>query len=103
MVRAAGSALASKRRWGCSSVRAAQAAHVLPLPIATSHRAQGDIQGMQDQVRVLAVHAGQNAAEASGSVSRIKELDRVKRNMEAACSTLKEATELSGMFIKVRA
>lgn len=65
-------------------------------------RAQGDIQGMQDQVKVLASHAARDAKEAADSVVTIRQLDLVKRNMESACSTLKEATELSGMFIKVR-
>jgi hypothetical protein len=42
-----------------------------------------------------------HAAEAASSVATITTLDRVKRNMELACSTLREATELSGLFIKV--
>lgn len=62
---------------------------------------QGDVQGMQDQVRVLAGRVSGEAREASSAVSHLQQLDGVKRNMEAAFSTLKEATELSGMFIKV--
>lgn len=64
---------------------------------------QGDIQGMQDQVKILAGQVSRDASEASASVSTIAALDHVKRNMESACSTLKEATELSGLFIKVEA
>lgn len=57
---------------------------------------------MQDQVKVLAGQVSRDATDAAESVATIAKLDHVKKNMESACSTLKEATELSGLFIKVR-
>lgn len=49
----------------------------------------------------LASGIKRDAASASESVTDLKQLDRVKSNMESACSTLKEATELSSLFVKV--
>mmetsp|Transcript_8936 Transcript_8936/g.19078 ORF Transcript_8936/g.19078 Transcript_8936/m.19078 type:complete len:778 (+) Transcript_8936:63-2396(+) len=78
-----------------------QALRRIPFAVQEIYRLQGDIQGMQDQVRVMATEVARGAAVASESVSKLSELDKVKNNMESACSTLKEATELSGLFIKV--
>jgi hypothetical protein len=73
----------------------------IPFAIQEIFRLQGDVQGMQDLVRALLAQVGRDGADAAHSVVNIKELDRVKRNMEGACSTLQEATELSGMFLQV--
>lgn len=73
----------------------------IPYAIQETFRLQGDVQGMQDQVSVLLLQVHKDGAEASQSVSDIAQLDLVKFNMESACSTLKEATELSGLFLKV--
>lgn len=78
-----------------------QAMRRIPFAIQEIFRLQGDVQGMQDLVKTLLVQVGRDGAEASHSVATIKELDRVKRNMDGACNTLQEATELSGMFLKV--
>eukprot|EP00197_Chlamydomonas_leiostraca_P010789 CAMPEP_0202876086 /NCGR_PEP_ID=MMETSP1391-20130828/28472_1 /ASSEMBLY_ACC=CAM_ASM_000867 /TAXON_ID=1034604 /ORGANISM="Chlamydomonas leiostraca, Strain SAG 11-49" /LENGTH=541 /DNA_ID=CAMNT_0049557873 /DNA_START=46 /DNA_END=1668 /DNA_ORIENTATION=+ len=78
-----------------------QAMRRIPFAVQEIYRLQGDIQGMQDQVKLLAGQVSRDAGEAAESVSTIASLDHVKRNMESACSTLKEATELSGLFIKV--
>lgn len=53
------------------------------------------------QMHGLASGIKRDAASASESVTDLKKLDRVKSNMESACSTLKEATELSSLFVKV--
>lgn len=42
-----------------------------------------------------------DARESNGSVASIVQLDMVKRNVESACATLSEATELSSLFVKV--
>jgi hypothetical protein len=42
-----------------------------------------------------------DARESNVSVASIAQLDMVKRNVESACSTLSEATELSSLFVKV--
>lgn len=63
--------------------------------------AQGDIQGMQEQVQVLGEQVAGDAEQLTEAVGPIAELDRVKLHMEGACSTLKEATELSSMFNRV--
>jgi hypothetical protein len=78
-----------------------QAMRRIPFAIQEIFRLQGDVQGMQDLVQTLLVQVGRDGADAATSVAGIRELDRVKRNMEGACNTLQEATELSGMFLKV--
>jgi hypothetical protein len=79
-----------------------QALRRIPFAVQEIYRLQGDIQGMQDQVQALAQGVHLDATEAVESVASLAQLDKVKGNMESACSTLKEATELSGLFIKVR-
>ncbi len=79
-----------------------QALRRIPFAVQEIYRLQGDIQGMQDQVQALAQGVHSDAGAAMESVTSLAQLDRVKGNMESACSTLKEATELSGLFIKVR-
>ncbi|GIL79342.1 hypothetical protein Vretimale_16532 [Volvox reticuliferus] len=79
----------------------AQAMRRIPFAIQEIYRLQGDIQGMQDQVQIMAQTVQRDAEEARGSVAHISELHRVKANMESACNSLKEATELSGLFVKV--
>lgn len=79
----------------------AQAMRRIPFAIQEIYRLQGDIQGMQDQVKIIASQVKRDAAEAAQAVEPISQLDKVKRNMESACSTLKEATELSGLFVLV--
>ncbi|KAJ9517336.1 hypothetical protein QJQ45_016704 [Haematococcus lacustris] len=79
----------------------AQAMRRIPFAVQEIYRLQGDIQGMRDHVKLVAAQVSTHAAEAAASVSVIRKLDRVKSNMELACSTLKEATELSGLFVKV--
>ncbi|GLI65717.1 hypothetical protein VaNZ11_009313 [Volvox africanus] len=79
----------------------AQAMRRIPFAIQEIYRLQGDIQGMQDQVQIMAQTVQRDAEEARASVSHIAELHRVKANMESACNSLKEATELSGLFVKV--
>ncbi|GLC36637.1 hypothetical protein PLESTM_000483600 [Pleodorina starrii] len=83
------------------SDNSAQAMRRIPFAIQEIYRLQGDIQGMQDQVQVMAQTVQRDAGEARASVGHISELHRVKANMESACSSLKEATELSGLFVKV--
>ena len=56
---------------------------------------------MQDGLRGLSGSVKRDATSAMESVADLQQLDKVKRNMESACSTLKEATELSGLFVKV--
>lgn len=80
-----------------------QAMRRIPFAVQEIYRLQGDIQGMQDQMGGLAASVKRDATAAMESVVDLQQLDRVKRNMESACSTLKEATELSGLFIKVTA
>ena len=58
---------------------------------------------MQDGLRGLSGSVKRDATSAMESVADLQQLDKVKRNMESACSTLKEATELSGLFVKVEA
>eukprot|EP00798_Chlamydomonas_sp_ICE-L_P024174 gene24174-9763_t len=78
-----------------------QAMRRIPFAVQEIYRLQGDIQGMQDQVSALATGVRTDASFASESVTSLAELDRVKINMESARNTLTEATELSGLFIKV--
>lgn len=83
------------------SDNSAQAMRRIPFAIQEIYRLQGDIQGMQDQVQVLAGSVQRDATDARGSVEHISQLHLVKANMENACNSLKEATELSGLFVKV--
>ncbi|PNH09245.1 Conserved oligomeric Golgi complex subunit 7, partial [Tetrabaena socialis] len=83
------------------SDHSAQAMRRIPFAIQEIYRLQGDIQGMQDQVQVMAHTVQRDATDARGSVGHIGQLHRVKANMENAVSSLKEATELSGLFVKV--
>lgn len=83
------------------SDNSAQAMRRIPFAIQEIYRLQGDIQGMQDQVQVMAQTVQRDATEARGSVSHVSELHRVKANMQSACNSLREATELSGLFVKV--
>ena len=78
-----------------------QAMRRIPVAVQEIYRLLGEIQGMQDQMRGLSTSVKRDAASAMESVANLKELDRVKRNMDSAYSTLKEATELSGLFVKV--
>ncbi|GFR44477.1 hypothetical protein Agub_g5740, partial [Astrephomene gubernaculifera] len=79
----------------------AQAMRRIPFAIQEIYRLQGDIQGLQDQVQVMSHTVQRDAGEARNSVQHISQLHRVKANMENACNSLKEATELSGLFLKV--
>ncbi|KXZ47642.1 hypothetical protein GPECTOR_34g801 [Gonium pectorale] len=79
----------------------AQAMRRIPFAIQEIYRLQGDIQGMQDQVQVMAQSVQRDASDARSSVEHIAKLHLVKGNMESACNSLKEATELSGLFVKV--
>ncbi|KAG2435213.1 hypothetical protein HXX76_007296 [Chlamydomonas incerta] len=83
------------------SDNSAQAMRRIPFAIQEIYRLQGDIQGMQDQVQVLAGGVQRDATDARVSVEHISQLHLVKANMENACNSLKEATELSGLFVKV--
>jgi hypothetical protein len=73
----------------------------IPVAVQEIYRLLGEIQGMQDQLRGLASNVNHHASVATASVSNLQRLDKVKGNMESACNTLKEATELSGLFVKV--
>ncbi|MEW5297703.1 MAG: hypothetical protein WDW36_000890 [Sanguina aurantia] len=73
----------------------------IPFAVQEVYRLQGDIQGMQDNVGMLSTSVSREAGAAAESVSTLSSLDQVKRNMQAAVSTLTEATQLSGMFVKV--
>ncbi len=79
-----------------------QAMRRIPVAVQEIYRLLGEIQGMQDQLRGLATGVKRDASSAMESVANLEQLDKVKRNIESACSTLKEATELSGLFVKVR-
>ncbi len=79
-----------------------QAMRRIPIAVQEIYRLLGEIQGMQDQLKGLEAGVHRDASMAVESVQQLTKLDRVKRNMESACSTLKEATELSGLFVKVR-
>lgn len=78
-----------------------QALRRIPYAVQEIYRLKGDVQGMQDRLGGLTSDIAKDAQQAKGAVSGLVQLDRAKRNMEAACSTLREATELSGLFIKV--
>ncbi|GAX73150.1 hypothetical protein CEUSTIGMA_g603.t1 [Chlamydomonas eustigma] len=73
----------------------------IPVAVQESYRLLGEIQGMQDQLRGLAASVNHDASAAVASVNNLQRLDKVKGNMESAFSTLREATELSGLFVKV--
>ena len=64
---------------------------------------QGDLlslkQGVQKQLQQLNI----NAAAAANSVALLKEVDKVKGRMEAACSTLKVAQLKSNEIINLEA
>ncbi|KAG1654116.1 hypothetical protein FOA52_007460 [Chlamydomonas sp. UWO 241] len=78
-----------------------QAMRRIPFAVQEIYRLQGDVQGMQDTLGGLASGVKRDASGAMETVVHLQRLDDVKRNMDAACSTLKEATELSGLFVKV--
>jgi hypothetical protein len=78
-----------------------QALRRIPYAVQEIYRLKGDVQGMQDRLGGLTSDISRDAQQAKGAVSGLVQLDRAKRNMEAACSTLREATELNGLFIKV--
>eukprot|EP00955_Chlamydomonas_euryale_P059025 357272-Chlamydomonas_euryale.AAC.3 len=80
-----------------------QAMRRIPFAVQEIYRLQGDVQGLQDQLGGLASGVKRDASDVTEAVANLQRLDNVKRNMDAACSTLKEATELSGLFVKVRA
>lgn len=50
---------------------------------------------------MLSAGVGRDAREAGSAVCSLSSLDRARVNMEAAHASLREATELSGLFIKV--
>jgi hypothetical protein len=79
-----------------------QAMRRIPVAVQEIYRLLGEVQGMQDQMRGLSTSVKRDAASAMESVANLRQLDGVKRNMDSAYSTLKEATELSGLFVKVR-
>ncbi|KAL3131897.1 hypothetical protein ABBQ38_007602 [Trebouxia sp. C0009 RCD-2024] len=74
------------------------AVYRIPAAVLEVSHIKGDLvslkQGVHKQLQQLDVHA----VAAANSVALLKEVDRVKGRMEAACSTLKEATELSQLF-----
>lgn len=78
-----------------------QAMRRIPFAVQEIYRLQGDVQGMQDQLGGLASGIKRDASDASETVVHLQRLDNVKRNMDAACNTLKEATELSGLLVQV--
>lgn len=78
-----------------------QALRRIPFAVQEIYRLKGDVQGMQDRLGGLTTDIATDAHQARTSVSGLVQLDRAKRNMEAACTTLREATELSGLFVKV--
>jgi hypothetical protein len=73
----------------------------IPFAVQEIYRLQGDAQGLQDQAQLLARQAQRDAAEASGVVEPLVRLALVRGNMEVACSTLREATELSSLLVRV--
>ncbi|KAK9915106.1 hypothetical protein WJX75_004782 [Coccomyxa subellipsoidea] len=75
----------------------------IPAAVQEVSHVRGDVAGLKADVsRGLATVSGA-AYAAAGNVALIVELERVKNRMEAACSTLKEATELSAHFAQVEA
>lgn len=70
----------------------------IPAAVLEVSHIKGDLvslkQGVHKQLQQLDIHA----VAAANSVALLKEVDKVKGRMEAACSTLKEATELSQLF-----
>jgi hypothetical protein len=77
-----------------------QALRRIPFAIQEIYRLQGDIQGMQDQVQVLAHTVQRDATEATSSVGYVSQLHKARVNMESACSSLRcavsqRASELS--------
>ncbi|GMH45907.1 hypothetical protein BSKO_13870 [Bryopsis sp. KO-2023] len=73
----------------------------IPFVMQEISRMQGEMKDLQSGVVSLAKDLKRERNFAEDAVSGIKDADRVKRNMEAACNTLKEATDLSDLFARV--
>lgn len=70
----------------------------IPAAVQELSHVKGDLLSLKQGVHKQLQQLNTNAAAAANSVALLKEVDKVKGRMEAACSTLKEATELSQLF-----
>ncbi|EIE19328.1 hypothetical protein COCSUDRAFT_67854 [Coccomyxa subellipsoidea C-169] len=75
----------------------------IPAAVQEVSHVRGDVTGLKADVSRGLGTVSAAASAATGNVALIVELERVKNRMEAACSTLKEATELSAHFTQVEA
>lgn len=70
----------------------------IPAAVQEVSHVKGDLLSLRQDVHKQLQQLNTNAVAAGNSVALLKEVDKVKSRMEAACSTLKEATELSLLF-----
>ena len=70
-------------------------------PLPPSRALQGELQGLQELAAGLAQRVDQDREAAAEAVAPVESLDKARRGVESACATLREAAELSGLFIRV--
>ncbi|KAK9865012.1 hypothetical protein WJX84_005766 [Apatococcus fuscideae] len=81
--------------------RSQAALQLIPSAVHDVLRAQGDVVGLKAKVGVTLQQLDAARRLAAASVAGLAEIDAVKQRMEAAASTLKEATELSDLFNRI--
>ncbi|KAK9845796.1 hypothetical protein WJX81_002638 [Elliptochloris bilobata] len=78
-----------------------RALHRIPAAVQEVSLLHGDVAGLKGYVARALRALGEAPAGEGSAVAALAELERVKARMEAACSMLKEATELSALFARV--
>eukprot|EP00877_Chromochloris_zofingiensis_P008949 jgi/Chrzof1/4307/Cz14g08100.t1 len=77
------------------------AMHRVPFAQQEVHRLRGDVSALRTTAASLLSSVHHDRSAAAATIAPLASLHRAKTNMEGACETLKEATELSGAFRRV--
>ncbi|CAD7701533.1 unnamed protein product [Ostreobium quekettii] len=99
--------LEMKLQLSCEDIEAAledcsaQVLRRIPTALQEVARIQGEADGLRFGVQGLVGKLKHDHTAGSQAIAGLLEVDRVKRNVEAACNTLQEATELSELFARV--
>ncbi|CAL5221832.1 g4090 [Coccomyxa viridis] len=80
----------------------ARALQRIPAAVQEITHLKADAMGLKGDIRRGLVSVSTAASTASMSVATLAELDLAKSRMEAACSTLQQATELSAHFARIK-
>ncbi len=73
----------------------------MPFAVGEISRLRGDMSSLRGTIDRLLVRVAEDGAQAASSVAPVAALDALRGRVEAACSTLSEAAELSGLFARV--